>query len=171
MAMAVTQICAATAALTWMLVEWIVLKKPSVLGIVSGAVAGLVAITPASGFVDPMGALFIGIAAGLVCFFASVKLKHMLGYDDSLDVFGIHGIGGIVGAVLTGYFAVEAIGGTAGNMGQVFIQIEGILATIAWSAIASFVILKIIDVAIGLRVEKNSEIEGLDINLHGEIVQ
>ncbi len=171
MAMAVTQICTATAALTWMFVEWLVLKKPSVLGIISGAVAGLVAITPASGFVDPMGALFIGVAAGLVCFFASVKLKHMLGYDDSLDVFGIHGVGGIVGAILTGFFAVEAIGGTAGSMGQVFIQIEGILATIAWSAIASFVILKIIDVVIGLRVEKNSEIEGLDINLHGEVVQ
>jgi Amt family ammonium transporter len=170
MAMAVTQICAATAALTWMFVEWIVLKKPSVLGIISGAVAGLVAITPASGYVDPMGALFIGIAAGLVCFFAAVKLKHMFGYDDSLDVFGIHGVGGIVGALLTGIFAVEAIGGTAGSMGQVIIQAKGILATVAWSGIASFVILKIIDVVIGLRVEKNAEIEGLDINLHGEVV-
>jgi Amt family ammonium transporter len=170
MAMAVTQICTAMAALTWMFVEWLVLKKPSVLGIISGAVAGLVAITPASGYVDPMGALFIGIAAGLVCFFASVKLKHILGYDDSLDVFGIHGVGGIVGALLTGIFAVEAIGGTAGSMGQVIIQAKGILATVAWSGIASFVILKIIDVVIGLRVEKNAEIEGLDINLHGEVV-
>ena len=116
MAMAVTQICTATAALAWMFAEWIVLKKPSVLGIVSGAVAGLVAITPASGFVDPMGALFIGIAAGIVCFLASVKMKHAFGYDDSLDVFGIHGVGGIVGAVLTGVFAVEAIGGTAGSL-------------------------------------------------------
>jgi Amt family ammonium transporter len=171
MAMAVTQICTATAALTWMFVEWMVLKKPSVLGIISGAVAGLVAITPASGFVDPMGALFIGIAAGLVCFFASVKFKHILGYDDSLDVFGIHGIGGIVGAILTGFFAVEAIGGTAGSMGQVIIQIKGILATIAWSAIATFVILKVIDIIIGLRVEKDAEVEGLDINLHGEVIQ
>ncbi|MFQ5625280.1 MAG: ammonium transporter [Methyloligellaceae bacterium] len=171
MAMAVTQICTATAALAWMFAEWIVLKKPSVLGIVSGAVAGLVAITPASGFVDPMGALFIGIAAGVICFFASVKLKHMLGYDDSLDVFGIHGVGGIAGAILTGVFAVEAIGGTAGSMSQVIIQIEGIAATIVWSGLASFVILKIIDVVIGLRVEKSTEIEGLDINLHGEVVQ
>ncbi|MHA1165134.1 MAG: ammonium transporter [Alphaproteobacteria bacterium] len=171
MAMAVTQICAATAALTWMFAEWIVLKKPSVLGIVSGAVAGLVAITPASGYVDPMGALFIGIAAGIVCFIASVKIKHMFGYDDSLDVFGIHGVGGIVGAILTGYFAVEAIGGTAGSMSQVVIQIQGIAATLAWSAFATFVILKIIDLAIGLRVDKDAEIEGLDINLHGEVVQ
>ena len=171
MAMAVTQICAATAALTWMFAEWIFLKKPSVLGIISGAIAGLVAITPASGYVDPMGALFIGLAAGLVCFIASVKIKHMLGYDDSLDVFGIHGVGGIVGALLTGVFAVEAIGGTAGSMGQVFIQLQGIAATIAWSGIATFVILKIIDLAIGIRVDKDTEIEGLDINLHGEVVQ
>ena len=171
MAMAVTQICTATAALSWMFAEWIVLKKPSVLGIVSGAVAGLVAITPASGFVGPMGALFIGIAAGVICFIASVKIKHALGYDDSLDVFGIHGVGGIVGALLTGVFAVEAIGGTAGSFSQVIIQAQGILATIAWSSIASFVILKIIDLVIGLRVEKDQEIEGLDINLHGEVVQ
>jgi len=171
MAMAVTQICTATAALAWMFAEWIVLKKPSVLGIVSGAVAGLVAITPASGFVDPMGALFIGIAAGVICFIASVKVKHALGYDDSLDVFGIHGVGGIVGAILTGVFAVEAIGGTAGSLNQVLIQIEGIAATIVWSGLASFVILKVIDLTIGLRVEKNAEIEGLDINLHGEVVQ
>ncbi len=171
MAMAVTQICTAAAALTWMFIEWIVLKKPSVLGIISGAVAGLVAITPASGFVDPMGALFIGIAAGAVCFFAAVKLKPALGYDDSLDVFGIHGVGGIVGAILTGWFAVEAIGGTAGSMSQVFIQIKGILATIAWSAIGTFVILKVIDLIVGLRVEQNVEVEGLDINLHGEVVQ
>jgi len=171
MAMAVTQICAATAALAWMFAEWIVLKKPSVLGVISGAVAGLVAITPASGYVDPMGALFIGIAAGIICFFAAVKLKHMLGYDDSLDVFGIHGVGGIVGAVLTGVFAVEAIGGTAGGMGQVLIQIKGIAATIIWSGIASYVILKIIDMMIGLRVGKDAEVEGLDINLHGEVVQ
>lgn len=171
MAMAVTQICTAAAALTWMFIEWIVLKKPSVLGIISGAVAGLVAITPASGFVDPMGALFIGIAAGAICFFAAVKLKPALGYDDSLDVFGIHGVGGIVGAILTGWFAVEAIGGTAGSMSQVFIQIKGILATIAWSAIGTFVILKVIDLIVGLRVEQNVEVEGLDINLHGEVIQ
>ncbi len=171
MAMAVTQICTAAAALTWMFAEWIVLKKPSVLGIVSGAVAGLVAITPASGFVDPMGALFIGIAAGLICFFACVKMKHAFGYDDSLDVFGIHGVGGIVGAVLTGWFAVEAIGGTAGSMSQVIIQIQGIVATIVWSALATFIILKVVDLIVSLRVDENTEIEGLDINLHGEVVQ
>ncbi|MDA7946426.1 MAG: ammonium transporter [Hyphomicrobiaceae bacterium] len=171
MAMAVTQICTATAALAWMFTEWVVLKKPSVLGLISGAVAGLVAITPASGFVDPMGALFIGVVAGIVCFFACVKLKQAIGYDDSLDVFGIHGVGGIVGAVLTGWFAVEAIGGTAGGFSQVIIQIEGILATIAWSAIATFVILKVVDLIVGLRVDENTEIEGLDINLHGEVVQ
>ena len=171
MAMAVTQICTATAALAWMFAEWIVLKKPSVLGIISGAVAGLVAITPASGFVDPMGALFIGVAAGVICFFACVKLKQAIGYDDSLDVFGIHGVGGIVGAVLTGWFAVEAIGGTAGSFGQVIIQIEGILATIAWSAIATFIILKVVDLIVGIRVKEDTEIEGLDINLHGEVVQ
>jgi len=175
MAMAVTQIATAAAALAWMFVEWMINKKPSVLGIISGAVAGLVAITPASGFVDPMGALLIGIAAGVVCFIASTKLKRALGYDDSLDVFGIHGIGGIVGAILTGVFAVEAIGGTKGmlegNAGQVWIQIEGILATLIYSAVATFIILKVIDMVIGLRVAKDEEVEGLDINLHGEVVQ
>ena len=114
MAMAVTQIATATAALAWMFAEWLVHKKPSVLGIISGAVAGLVAITPASGFVGPMGALWIGVAAGVVCFFASTTVKKALGYDDSLDVFGIHAVGGIVGAILTGVFAVEAIGGKPG---------------------------------------------------------
>jgi len=172
MAMAVTQIAAAAAALAWMFAEWVVIKKPSVLGIISGAVAGLVAITPASGFVDPMGALLIGLIAGLVCFWAVAGLKKALGYDDALDAFGIHGIGGIVGAVLTGVFAVEAIGGTSGliegNAGQVMTQIGGIGATIAWSAVATFVILKVIDLTIGLRVAKDVEIEGLDINLHGE---
>jgi Amt family ammonium transporter len=160
MAMAVTQIATAAAALSWMFVEWMVHRRPSVLGIVSGAVAGLVAITPASGFVDPKGALTV---------------KRMLGYDDSLDVFGIHGVGGIVGAVLTGVFAVEAIGGTKGllegNAAQVWVQIYGILATVVWSAVATFVILMLIKVTMGLRVEKNVEIEGLDINLHGEVVQ
>ena len=175
MAMAVTQIATAAAALGWMFAEWIVHKKPSVLGIVSGAVAGLVAITPASGFVAPGGALMIGIASGVICFLASTSLKRALGYDDSLDVFGIHGVGGIVGAILTGVFAVEAIGGTKGllegNAGQVMIQFWGIVATIVWSAVATFVILKVVDVIVGLRVEESAEIEGLDINLHGEVVQ
>jgi len=175
MAMMVTQIAAAAAAMAWMICEWITLGKPSVLGIVSGAVAGLVAITPASGFVDPMGSLWIGLIAGVVCWWASTKLKYMLGYDDSLDVFGIHGVGGIVGALLTGVFAVEAIGGTKGalegNIGQVWIQLEGIVATVAWCAVASFVILKILDMTMGLRVTDEQEREGLDTHLHGERVQ
>lgn len=175
MAMAVTQIATAAAALTWMFVEWMVRKKPSVLGIISGAVAGLVAITPASGFVGPTGALIIGIVAGIGCFWGATVLKHLAGYDDSLDAFGVHGVGGIIGAVLTGVFAVEAIGGTPGllegNAGQVLTQIEGIAATIVYSGIGSFIILKVIDVVIGLRVSKEVEIEGLDINLHGEVVR
>jgi len=175
MAMAVTQVATAAAALAWMFMEWLVHKKPSVLGIISGAVAGLVAITPASGFVDPMGALWIGIASGIVCFFMSTTVKKALGYDDSLDVFGIHGVGGIVGAILTGVFAVEAIGGTPGllegNPGQVLTQVWGIVATIVWAAVATFVILIITNIIIGVRVSEAVEVEGLDINLHGEVVQ
>jgi Amt family ammonium transporter len=175
MAMAVTQIATAAAALAWMFIEWITRGKPSVLGIISGAVAGLVAITPASGFVDPMGALIIGIVAGLICFWASTSLKHMLGYDDSLDVFGIHGVGGATGAILTGLFAVEAVGGTPGafegNWGQLVPQVVGVLATVVWSGVISWVLLKVIDVTVGLRVEDEVEIEGLDIALHGESVQ
>ena len=175
MAMAVTQIATAAAALSWMFIEWLVHKKPSVLGIISGAVAGLVAITPASGFVGPMGALWIGIAAGLVCFFTSTTVKKAIGYDDSLDVFGIHAVGGIVGAILTGVFAAEAIGGKAGllegNAGQVLTQIWGIAATIGWCAIATFVILIVVNILVGVRVSQAVEVEGLDINLHGEVVQ
>jgi Amt family ammonium transporter len=174
MAMAVTQIATAAAALSWMFIEWLVHKKPSILGIISGAVAGLVAITPASGFVGPVGALWIGIAAGLICFFASTTVKKALGYDDSLDVFGIHAVGGIVGAILTGVFAAEAIGGKAGllegNAAQVLTQIWGITATIVWCAIATFVILIIVNILVGVRVSQPVEIEGLDINLHGEVV-
>jgi len=175
MAMAVTQVATAAAALGWMFMEWIVHKKPSVLGIISGAVAGLVAITPASGFVDPMGALWIGIAAGVICYFVSTTVKKAIGYDDSLDVFGIHGVGGIVGALLTGVFAVEAIGGTPGllegNPGQVLTQLWGIVATVVWAGLATFVILIITNIIIGVRVSQAVEVEGLDINLHGEVVQ
>jgi Amt family ammonium transporter len=175
MAMAVTQIATAAAALAWMFIEWALRGKPSVLGIVSGAVAGLVAITPASGFVGPSGALAIGIASGIICYWAATSLKQKLGYDDSLDCFGIHGIGGIVGALLTGVFAVKAIGGTAGvlegNTGQLWIQFEGILATILWCAIATAIILKLIDLTIGLRVSEEDERQGLDQSLHGESVQ
>jgi len=175
MAMAVTQIAAATAAVSWMVVEWIFRRKPSVLGIISGAVAGLVAITPASGYVDPFGALIIGLAAGLVCYWGAVVLKPKMGYDDTLDVFGVHGLGGITGALLTGVFAVEAIGGTPGllegNAGQVLIQLEGIIATIVYCAIVTFIILKVVGAVMGLRVDEESEVGGLDYSLHGETVQ
>ena len=138
------------------------------------AVAGLVAITPASGYVDPMGALFIGLASGIVCFWAATWLKRKMGYDDSLDVFAVHGIGGVVGALLTGVFAVEAIGGTPGllegNPGQVWTQLYGIGATVVYCAVVSFVLLKIIDLVIGLRVKEEDERAGLDIQLHGESV-
>ena len=174
MAMAVTQIATAGAALAWMFVEWAIKGKPSVLGIISGAVAGLVAITPAAGYVGPIGALTIGIIAGIVCWWASSALKTKLGYDDSLDVFGIHAVGGIVGALLTGVFAVEAIGGTAGllegNSGQLGLQALGVGATIVYGAIASFIILKVVDLTIGLRVAEETERDGLDLALHGESV-
>jgi Amt family ammonium transporter len=175
MAMAVTQIATAAAALAWMSAEWIKAGKPSVLGILSGAVAGLVAITPAAGFVGPGGALMIGIAAGVLCYLAATSMKHAFGYDDSLDVFGIHGVGGMVGAVLTGVFAIEAIGGTAGllegNVGQIMPQIYGILATVVWSGAVSLIILKGIDATIGLRVAADVERDSLDLQLHGETVQ
>ena len=174
MAMAVTQIATAAAALSWMAIEWIVHKKPTSLGLLSGAVGGLVAITPAAGFVGPMGALWIGLIAGAACFWGATSLKRRMGYDDSLDVFGVHGIGGIVGAVLTGVFAVEAIGGAAGglegNWAQVVTQIEGVIVTMVYSAVMSFIILMVVKAFVGLRVEKAEEIEGLDINLHGETV-
>ena len=174
MAMLVTQIAAATAVLAWMAAEWVIRKKPSLLGAASGAVAGLVAITPASGYVDPAGALAIGAAAGLVCFWGATWLKQRLGYDDSLDVFAVHGLGGITGAFLTGVFAVEAIGGTPGalegNPGQMVIQIYGILATVAYCGVVSLVLLSIIKATIGLRVADDEERQGLDIALHGESV-
>jgi Amt family ammonium transporter len=171
MAMAVTQIATGAAALSWMFAEWFTKGKPSVLGIASGAVAGLVAITPASGFVGPTGALIIGLAAGAVCFWAATSLKRMAGYDDSLDAFGVHAIGGIVGALLTGIFAVESIGGTAGSMGQLLIQAESVGITIAYTAVVTFIILKVLDMVMGLRVTEEQEREGLDIALHGERVE
>jgi Amt family ammonium transporter len=177
MAMAVTQIATATAALTWMLLEWGLRGKPSVLGIISGAVAGLVAITPASGFVDPRGALIIGIAAGVFCYWGVTGLKNALGYDDSLDAFGVHGIGGATGAILTGVLAVSAVGGEGhsglidGNARQVLIQLYGVACTIVYDAIASLILLKLVDLVIGLRVDLDTEREGLDLAIHGEIVQ
>ncbi|AEM46479.1 ammonium transporter [Acidithiobacillus ferrivorans SS3] len=174
MAMATTQIATAVAALSWMFAEWLARGKPTVLGMTSGAVAGLVAITPASGFVGPMGALWIGLVAGAICFWAAVYLKNQLGYDDSLDAFGVHAIGGIIGALLTGVFAVKAIGGTAGvlegNTGQLLIQATGVGVTIVYDAIVSFIILKAIDWTLGLRVKDEQEREGLDITQHGEQV-
>ncbi len=175
MAMAVTQIATAAGALAWMFVEWAAKGKPSVLGIISGAIAGLVAITPAAGYVGPTGALVIGIVAGLVCWWASTVLKTKLGYDDSLDVFGIHAVGGIAGALLTGVFAVEAIGGTAGllegNPGQMQWQAVGVVVTVVYGAVASFIILKLVDLTVGLRVAEEAERDGLDLALHGESVQ
>jgi ammonium transporter, Amt family len=177
MAMAVTQIATAGAALAWMFVEWALKGKPSVLGIISGAVAGLVAITPASGFVGPGGALVIGLVAGAVCFFASTTLKNALKYDDSLDAFGVHGIGGIVGALLTGVFALQAMAGSEGplgllegNAGQVLTQLYGVGVTVAYCAVVTFVLLKLVDWTIGLRVSPAEERDGLDLALHGEMV-
>jgi Amt family ammonium transporter len=173
MAMAVTQIATAAASLAWMFTEWLVAKKPSVLGIISGAIAGLVAITPAAGFVGPGGALAIGILAGIVCYIAAVPIKRKLGYDDSLDAWGVHGVGGALGAVLTGIFAVKAVGGTAGvlegNIGQLWVQIEGVIYTFVYCGVVTFIILKVVGVIVGgLRVSEEVEVEGLDINLHGE---
>ncbi len=178
MAMAATQIATAAAAIAWMFIEWIARGKPSVLGIVSGAVAGLVAITPASGFVDPNGAFIIGLAAGVVCFIAATSVKTALGYDDALDAFGVHGVGGFLGALLTGVFAKAAIAGKdaplgaiEGHVEQIWIQLQGIGWTIGYDLIATFIILKLIDLTIGLRVDQDIEREGLDLNLHGETVK
>jgi Amt family ammonium transporter len=168
MAMAVTQIATAAAALSWMFAEWVVKGKPSVLGIASGAVAGLVAITPASGFVGPAPAVIIGVVAGVVCFLAATSLKSALGYDDSLDAFGVHCIGGIVGALLTGVFASKEISGADGS---VIIQLWGVGTTLIYGFVMSFLILKIIDMTIGLRVTEEQEREGLDLSLHGERVE
>jgi len=175
MALLVTQVATATAVLAWCVAEYMVFKKASLLGACSGAVAGLVAITPASGFVGPIGALVIGAASGVLCFFAVSFLKRALGYDDSLDAFGVHGIGGIVGAILTGVFVSASFGGAGLAEGatigsQVVTQTKAVLYTIAYDAVATFVILKVIDVVVGLRVEQDEEREGLDLASHGEHV-
>ena len=179
-AMLNTHISAAAAALVWMAIEWMARGKPSVLGILTGAVAGLGTITPAAGYVEPWAALLIGCAAGAACYWASVVLKTRLGYDDSLDVFGVHGMGGIVGTVLTGVFATRAINDVAkgqpigwidGNPGQVLTQVYGVLAVGLYCAVATWIVLKIVDVLVGLRVTPDEETEGLDTALHGERVQ
>jgi len=174
MAMAVTQIATAAAVLGWMFGEWISHGKPTALGLASGAVAGLVAITPASGFVGPVGALVIGAIAGVICFLASTKLKRALGYDDSLDVFGVHCVGGIVGAILTGLFCFPALGGVwspgegATYGGQLWIQTKGVLFTLIYTGVLTFILLKVVDVIMGLRVTEEQEVEGLDLALHDE---
>jgi Amt family ammonium transporter len=176
MAAAATQIATAAASLGWMFSEWMIAKKPSVLGMISGAVAGLVAITPASGFVDPKGALIIGILAGVVCYFSAVHMKRVFGYDDALDAFGVHGVGGALGAMLTGAFASNAINSVAkgwlydGNAHQMVAQFYDVAFTFVYCAIVTWVILKAIDAVIGLRVKRDVEVEGLDINLHGETI-
>jgi ammonium transporter, Amt family len=167
MAMFTTQLATAAAAMTWMIIEWVKRRKPSVLGMVSGAVAGLVAITPASGFVGVTGAFAIGIAAGIACYWGATWLKSTMGYDDSLDVFGVHAIGGIVGALLTGVFAVKDIGGVEGSFA---IQAIGVVSTIVYASLVTTVILLVIDKVMGLRVEMDEENEGLDIEQHGEQV-
>lgn len=173
MAMLVTQICAATATLTWLAIEWVKHGKPSALGAATGAVAGLVAITPASGTCGPLGAILMGVAAGGICFLGATSIKRAFGYDDSLDAFGVHGIGGIVGAILTGVFASETFGG-AGlaegmSMGaQVFAQFKSVIVTLVYGGVVSLILLKLIDLTIGLRVSEEVESQGLDLAEHGE---
>ena len=172
MAMLVTQISTATAALSWMFVEWARSGKPTAVGIATGAVAGLVAITPASGTAGPMGALLIGFISGSLCYFSATSMKRVLGYDDSLDVFGVHGVGGMIGATLTGICAAEFMGGAgieaAGVVAQVWAQIKSIIVTLLWSGSVAFVTLKIIDATIGIRSEDKDEVQGLDISDHEE---
>jgi Amt family ammonium transporter len=181
MAMLVTMVAAAMGTITWVFAEWATKGKPSALGAISGAVAGLVAITPASGWVFPGAALVIGGAAGIICYWASTALKKALGYDDSLDAFGVHGVGGIVGALLTGVFAygmlyktddaeaaVAYSGLLYGNSDMLWIQAKSVLATMAYSAVATFILLKIVDAMVGLRVSEEEEREGLDVTQHGE---
>ena len=174
MAMLVTQVATATAAITWMAAEWAISRKPTAVGLATGAVAGLVAITPASGSAGPIGAIFIGAASAIVCYFAATTLKKRLGYDDSLDVFGVHGVGGIVGALLTGIFAHTAMGGIgyedeSRSMGtQVFYQFLSIVVTIVWSGVVSFAALYLLKSTVGLRVSDEIENVGLDLAEHGE---
>ncbi len=177
-AIVATHLAASAGALTWMLLEWWVRRKPSVLGMVSGAIAGLGTITPASGFLLPWHGVVIGIAAGAVCFWACTWLKRTLNYDDSLDVFGIHGVGGIIGTILTGVFATAAITGTAeqsglvdGNGGQIVTQLYGVAVTLIWCAVMTWVLMKVIGLMMPLRVTQQQEVEGLDITQHGESLQ
>ena len=167
MAMLVTQLAAAAAAVSWMAAEWLMRGRPGALGLVSGAVAGLVAVTPASGFVTPAAALLIGGVAGIGCYLGATLLKRMTGWDDALDAFGIHGVGGIVGALLTGVLATPEVGGVRGDF---LVQLAGVAATVAYSGAMSFVVLVAVDGLVGLRVSGATETEGLDIVEHGEAV-
>jgi Amt family ammonium transporter len=181
MAIVATHLAASAGALTWMALEWWTRRKPSVLGMISGAIAGLGTITPASGFVLPMHGIFIGLIAGAVCFWACTWLKLKLGYDDSLDVFGVHGVGGFTGTLLTGVFAVAAVSATPdgpgvaglleGNAGQVLTQLYGIAVTTIWAGLGTFIILKVIGAMVPLRVKPEDEVNGLDVSLHGESLQ
>jgi Amt family ammonium transporter len=174
-AMLATHLAACAGVLTWMALEWFDRGKPSVLGMISGAVAGLGTITPASGFVLPWHGIVIGIVAGAICYWACTRLKNMCRYDDSLDVFGVHGIGGATGTILAGVFAVAAVGETAGliegNARQVLVQIYGVVATLIWSGLVTFVLLKVIGFFLPLRVREEDERIGLDVSLHGESLQ
>ncbi|HAP46664.1 MAG TPA: ammonia channel protein, partial [Afipia sp.] len=175
MAILATHLAACAGALTWTAIEWLTRRKPSVLGMISGAVAGLGTITPASGFVEPWHGIVIGVVAGAVCFWACTNLKHRFNYDDTLDVFGIHGIGGLLGTLMTGVFATAAIGGSAGliegNPRLLLIQAYGVAAVFVWTGAMTFVLLKVVDMLAGLRVPHEHEVEGLDITQHGEALQ
>jgi Amt family ammonium transporter len=175
MAIIATHLAACAGALTWGAIEWTIRRKPSVLGMISGAVAGLGTITPASGFVAPWHGIVIGVIAGLVCFWACTWLKHRFNYDDSLDVFGVHGIGGMTGILLAGVFATASIGGTSGliedNPQQLLIQLYGVAVTLVWSGGVTYVLLKLVSAFVPLRVSREHELEGLDISQHGEALQ
>jgi Amt family ammonium transporter len=175
MAIIATHLAACAGALTWGAIEWITRRKPSVLGMISGAVAGLGTITPASGYVAPWHGIVIGVIAGALCFWACTTLKQRLRYDDSLDVFGVHGVGGLTGTLLAGVFATASIGGTAGwiegNPQQLVTQLYGVAVTLAWSGIATFVLLKLVGLFTPLRATVQQELEGLDITQHGEALQ
>ena len=168
MAMVVTHIAAATASLTWMAIEWFKNGKPGLVGLVTGTIAGLATITPASGFVDPKSAFIIGVAAGSVCYYFSVLIKQTFNIDDSLDVFAVHGVGGMLGTIMVGFLANEAIGGTAGSWAQAKIQITGVVTVAVLSIVATYIIVKIVQAMIGLRVSNKDAQEGLDITSHGE---
>lgn len=169
MAMLTTQVATAAAVVVWMALEWIISKKPTAVGAATGAVAGLVAVTPAAGYTDVMGALFIGSISSVVCYLAATKLKHAFNYDDSLDVFGVHGVGGIVGALLTGYFIREGYEDASGGTAQMWVQAKSIIVTAVWSAVAAFIALFVAKVLCrGVRVEMDVEHGGLDLNDHGE---